>query len=125
MMGLTKAQYDCALFIQNYVASSYGVAPSYDEIAEALGLRSKSGVYRIISALTNRGVIRKLPGKARAIEILKRVPDRNHETKFRDLFTAEEWAQVTTAAEIDRKSVDRFISESACSIATMILEQGL
>lgn len=52
-----------------------GIAPSYDEMKEAVGLKSKSGIHRLILALEERGFIRRLPNRARAIEILRLPPD--------------------------------------------------
>lgn len=70
MIGLTKQQRRLVEFIQTYMARSSGVSPSYVQMQEALGLASKSGVHRIISALEERGAIRRLPGRARAIEVI-------------------------------------------------------
>jgi repressor LexA len=58
------------LFINKRLHDS-GVSPSFDEMREALDLRSKSGVHRLISALEERGFIRRLPNRARAIEVVK------------------------------------------------------
>lgn len=69
MSGLTQRQNDGLSLIKSKVAES-GVAPSFREIAAGLGLRSISGVHRILSALEERGAIRRLPNRARAIEVL-------------------------------------------------------
>lgn len=66
---LTPVQQAALRFIQERVATC-GVAPSFAEIGEALGLKAKSGVSRIVAGLEARGHIRRMPGKARAIEIL-------------------------------------------------------
>lgn len=70
---LTKKQLDLLSFIHKRVQRD-GVPPSFDEMKSALDLRSKSGIHRLITALEERGFIRRLPHRARAIEIL-RLPD--------------------------------------------------
>lgn len=70
---LTRKQLDLLDFINKRVARD-GVPPSFDEMKEALDLRSKSGIHRLISALEERGFIRRLAHRARAIEIVK-LPD--------------------------------------------------
>ena len=67
---LTKKQLDLLEFIQKRVARD-GVPPSFDEMKEALDLRSKSGIHRLITALEERGFIRRLAHRARALEIVK------------------------------------------------------
>ena len=82
---LTKKQHDLLSFIYERVERD-GVPPSFDEMKEALALRSKSGIHRLITALEERGFIRRLAHRARAIEIL-RVPenigDRRPAARFR------------------------------------------
>src|SRR5436305_10418482 len=68
---LTAKQRELLLFIDNRLNES-GISPSFDEMREALDLKSKSGVHRLISALEERGFIRRLPNRARALEVLKR-----------------------------------------------------
>src|SRR4051812_21270258 len=70
---LTRKQHELLLFI-NRRLSEGGVSPSFDEMKEALGLRSKSGIHRLITGLEERGFIRRLPHRARALEVL-RLPD--------------------------------------------------
>ena len=67
---LTKKQKNLLLFINKKLRST-GVSPSYEEMKESLNLKSKSGIHRLISALEERGFIRKLPHKARALEVVK------------------------------------------------------
>jgi repressor LexA len=67
---LTPKQKELLLFIHERVQES-GVPPSYDEMKDALDLRSKSGIHRLITALEERGFIRRLPHRARALEIIK------------------------------------------------------
>jgi repressor LexA len=67
---LTAKQKELLLFISERVKAT-GVPPSYDEMKEALDLRSKSGIHRLITALEERGFIRRLPHRARALEIMK------------------------------------------------------
>ena len=70
---LTRKQYQLLQFVHRHLKEE-GVSPSFDEMKDALGLRSKSGIHRLITALEERGFIRRLPHRARAIEIL-RLPD--------------------------------------------------
>ncbi len=67
---LTKKQHELLLYI-NQRLSATGVAPSFDEMKDALNLRSKSGIHRLISGLEERGFIRRLPHRARALEVTK------------------------------------------------------
>ncbi|MEQ8967206.1 MAG: transcriptional repressor LexA [Azospirillaceae bacterium] len=67
---LTKKQYELLLFIHDRLAEG-GVSPSFDEMKEALGLKSKSGIHRLITGLEERGFIRRLPHRARALEVLR------------------------------------------------------
>jgi repressor LexA len=67
---LTAKQRELLLFIDKRLNEN-GISPSFDEMREALDLKSKSGVHRLISALEERGFIRRLPNRARALEVLK------------------------------------------------------
>ena len=67
---LTAKQRDLLLFIDDRLKDK-GISPSFDEMREALDLKSKSGVHRLISALEERGFIRRLPNRARALEVVK------------------------------------------------------
>ena len=67
---LTKKQKNLLLFINKKLRSS-GVSPSYEEMKESLNLKSKSGIHRLISALEERGFIKRLAHKARALEVIK------------------------------------------------------
>ena len=70
---LTAKQHDLLFFIDDRLKES-GISPSFDEMREALDLKSKSGVHRLISALEERGFIRRLANRARALEVVK-LPD--------------------------------------------------
>lgn len=67
---LTQKQHDLLKFIDKRLKKN-SVSPSYDEMKDALGLASKSGIHRLITALEERGFIRRLPHRARALEVLK------------------------------------------------------
>ena len=67
---LTKKQYELLMFVRDRLSQS-GVSPSFDEMKDALGLRSKSGIHRLISGLEERGFIRRLAHRARALEVVK------------------------------------------------------
>src|SRR5277367_6839920 len=67
---LTRKQHELLMFIHERVRET-GIPPSFDEMKDALDLRSKSGIHRLITALEERGFIRRLPNRARAIEVIK------------------------------------------------------
>ncbi|TIX50010.1 transcriptional repressor LexA [Alteraurantiacibacter aquimixticola] len=71
---LTAKQRELLIFIQRKLEES-GISPSFEEMKDALDLKSKSGVHRLISALEERGFIRRLPNRARALEVLKQPDD--------------------------------------------------
>ncbi len=70
---LTQRQHDLLVYINGYI-SDHGISPSYDDMRAGLGLRSKSGIHRLISALVERGFLRRMKNRARALEVLK-LPD--------------------------------------------------
>src|SRR3712207_4530049 len=67
---LTAKQHELLQFIQRRLEET-GISPSFEEMKEALELKSKSGVHRLISALEERGFIRRLPNRARALEVVR------------------------------------------------------
>jgi repressor LexA len=67
---LTKKQHELLLFIHRHLQKN-GVSPSFDEMKDALALKSKSGIHRLITGLEERGFIRRLPHRARAVEVLR------------------------------------------------------
>ena len=67
---LTRKQQELLVFIQDRLSKD-GISPSFDEMKDALDLRSKSGIHRLITALEERGFIRRLANRARAIEVIK------------------------------------------------------
>lgn len=67
---LTSKQHELLLFIHGKIRNE-GIAPSYEEMREGIGLMAKSGVNRLLTALEERGYVRKLPNRARAIEVLR------------------------------------------------------
>ena len=71
---LTAKQHELIRFIQERLEET-GISPSFEEMKDALDLKSKSGVHRLISALEERGFIRRLPNRARALEVLKQPED--------------------------------------------------
>ena len=70
---LTRKQHELLMFIHERMKEA-GIPPSFDEMKDALDLRSKSGIHRLITALEERGFIRRLPNRARALEVIK-LPD--------------------------------------------------
>jgi repressor LexA len=75
---LTRKQQELLLYINRRLGED-GVSPSFDEMKDAVGLKSKSGIHRLITALEERSFIRRLPHRARALEVLK-LPPGNDET---------------------------------------------
>ncbi len=71
---LTRKQYELLMFISERLEET-GVSPSYDEMKDALGLKSKSGIHRLITGLEERQFIRRLPHRARALEVLRSPED--------------------------------------------------
>lgn len=84
---LTKKQRDLLLFIHERLQEN-GVAPSFDEMKDALGLKSKSGIHRLVGALEERGFIRRLANRARALEIL-RLPENETAPAENNIFKAD------------------------------------
>src|SRR5215217_7961374 len=70
---LTRKQHELLMFIHERLKET-GIPPSFDEMKDALDLASKSGIHRLIKALEERGFIRRLPNRARALEVV-RLPD--------------------------------------------------
>src|SRR5215510_11046035 len=67
---LTRKQRELLKFIQERLGET-GISPSFDEMKEALGLKSKSGVHRLITGLEERGFIKRLPHRARALDVVR------------------------------------------------------
>jgi repressor LexA len=97
---LTPKQQELLSFIQIRLEEG-GVSPSFEEMKEALDLRSKSGIHRLINALEERGFIRRLPNRARALEVLK-LPDAMHRAP-RPVVPAK--APVTTAPALSKPPI--------------------
>lgn len=67
---LTRKQYELLVYIDNHLRD-HGISPSFDEMKEALNLKSKSGIHRLITGLEERGFIRRLAHRARALEVIR------------------------------------------------------
>lgn len=78
---LTKKQKELMVYLEAYVGEK-GLAPSFEEMKAALDLQSKSGIHRLMVALEERGFIRRLPNRARAIEIVRRLADETSVVPF-------------------------------------------
>ena len=78
---LTRKQYELLMFIHERLRET-GVAPSFDEMKEALDLKSKSGIHRLVTALVERGFLRRLEHRARALEVVK-LPENSTQPKPR------------------------------------------
>jgi len=77
---LTKKQLELLLFIDSHL-KTHGTAPSFEEMKEAVKLRSKSGIHRLVTALEERGFLRRLPHRARALEVTKIPQPRTEELR--------------------------------------------
>ncbi|MEM7506001.1 MAG: transcriptional repressor LexA [Pseudomonadota bacterium] len=117
---LTKKQYDLLMFIHKRVQRD-GVPPSFDEMKEALDLRSKSGIHRLVTALEERGFIRRLAHRARAVEIL-RLPENFGSSRpdgggFRPSVIEGDLSREDTAREtLERMGGREIASEGAISV---------
>jgi repressor LexA len=99
---LTRKQHELICFIADRLGEG-GVSPSFEEMKEALNLKSKSGVHRLISALEERGFLRRLPNRARALEVLKmpeRGPARKTPARVNEVSTSPRAALPTPANDV-------------------------
>lgn len=91
---LTRKQHELLVFVDRRLKET-GIAPSFEEMKDALGLRSKSGIHRLITGLVERGFIKRLPHRARALEVL-RLPENlrtaAREAKDRDAESADSFS---------------------------------
>ncbi|GGB60708.1 transcriptional repressor LexA [Blastomonas aquatica] len=99
---LTRKQHDLIRFIQVRLEQD-GISPSFEEMKEALDLKSKSGVHRLVSALEERGFIRRLPNRARALEILK-LPEASVKPRAKELAAAAVAKSNVVSLETARKA---------------------
>ena len=76
---LTKKQKELFVYLNNYISSN-DISPSFEEMKNAVNLKSKSGIHRLITSLEQRGYIKRLKHKARAMEITKNLPKKNLNT---------------------------------------------
>jgi repressor LexA len=70
-MSLTTKQRELLEYIDGYIKEHHGICPSYDEMTDAMKLASKSGINRLITSLEARGYLRRIPHRARALEVLR------------------------------------------------------
>ena len=111
-MSLTPRQKDCLEFLIRYVRESGGVSPSYDEIKDHLGLKAKSGVFRMINELEERGFVARIPDRRRAITVLKTPdgtplrPNSKSNISFRLQQAADNYSHLGGPAAIRAASVD-------------------
>ncbi|MEL7197202.1 MAG: transcriptional repressor LexA [Pseudomonadota bacterium] len=94
---LTAKQHELIRFIQERLEET-GISPSFEEMKEALDLKSKSGVHRLISALEERGFIRRLPNRARALEVIKQPEDATPAPRASDAGTVVDMQSARAAA---------------------------
>ena len=96
---LTKKQKNLLLFINKKLRST-GISPSYEEMKESLNLKSKSGIHRLISALEERGFIRRLAHKARALEVIK-LPET---ASANDIYNSFSPSVIIGGLDVDKKN---------------------
>jgi repressor LexA len=106
---LTAKQHELIRFIQQRLEET-GISPSFEEMKEALDLKSKSGVHRLISALEERGFIRRLPNRARALEVLRQPEDSTPAArKPRNALTHDNVVDLRRAAAVRREPANDVI----------------
>ena len=117
---LTRKQYKLLMFIHNKLQED-GVSPSYDEMKDYLELKSKSGIHRLITSLEDRGYLRRLPNRARALEVIKlpeNIPyeDRplRHKTVYTDTRQPMNSTHDTNRSEIGDNEIGR--NETAAAV---------
>ena len=103
---LTKKQKNLLLFINKKIRST-GVSPSYEEMKNSLSLKSKSGIHRLISALEERGFIKRLAHKARALEVLK-LPET---ASANDIYNSFSPSVIKGGLDADNKTKNKNMSE--------------
>jgi repressor LexA len=106
---LTRKQYELLMFIHERVRES-GIPPSFDEMKDALDLKSKSGIHRLITALEERGFLRRMEKRARALEIVK-LPDNVSET-LRPATTRSQAQRLSPAAGRHGRSETRILADT-------------
>jgi repressor LexA len=106
---LTRKQYELLMFIHERVRES-GIPPSFDEMKDALDLKSKSGIHRLITALEERGFLRRMEKRARALEIVK-LPDNVSET-LRPATTRSQAQRLSPAAGRHGRSESRSVADA-------------
>lgn len=104
MIGLTQVQANCLSFLKDY-KDEKGIAPSYDEIMEHFGWTSKCSVNRVMLRLEERGAIRRMPAKARAIEI---VPESERRTV---LIPQDVWALLMGYCTSEQVKVETAVAQ--------------
>lgn len=109
---LTKKQHDLLLFIASNLKDK-GVCPSYEEMCAFLGLHSKSGINRLVKALEERGFIRRLPNKARALEVLI-MPEEKAGVLSNQVFTKNRMHEIEKNISNDNLSEIPLCGKIAC-----------
>jgi repressor LexA len=106
---LTRKQYELLMFIHERIRES-GIPPSFDEMKDALDLKSKSGIHRLITALEERGFLRRMEKRARALEIMK-LPDNVAET-LRPATTRSQALRLSPAGARHGRPESRVVSDA-------------
>jgi SOS regulatory protein LexA len=115
---LTRKQHELLIFINQRLQDA-GVPPSFDEMKDALGLRSKSGIHRLITGLEERGFIRRLPHRARALEILRLPTNMPAESASNDLHVPVSPSSNVVRADFRVAAVDPPAAPAAGRLTTL------
>ena len=113
-LPLTQRQAECLEIIRK---GKMGLCPNYDEIKDALGLRAKSGVHRIITALEERGFVERIPGKARAVRVVSAAPSSCTNLRLDD----DVMLLAMKAAEARGEPLKEYIESAICALAEVDL----
>ncbi|MEH6676156.1 LexA family protein [Phenylobacterium sp.] len=112
MISLTAKQAELLAFIKSYMAENKGLAPSTEEMREACGLASKSGVNRLLNGLEERRVIRRMHFRARAIQVLTPASTARSTTDIADLVCTLAFAAKANGEVITVKTLRRIVLEA-------------
>ena len=111
---LTKKQNELFVYLNNYISSNE-ISPSFEEMKNAVNLKSKSGIHRLITSLEQRGYIKRLKHKARAMEITKDLPNKN--VKSINSFKEESYLNIPLVGSIAAGEAIEAISSSDSMIS--------
>ncbi len=118
--GLTPQQSNLLLFIQKYTFENNHVSPTYDEMASHLGLKAKSNVFRIVTALRRRGFISFPKNRKRSIQIINPIVENNDSIK--SLFNQLDWDDLVRVCNSRDIQIREYIAEAVMHTVEFDLE---